>query len=85
MTGFESREDTGEPSAPDEAQPDNMQAFSWVFALIGLGMLVILMPGLGGIRWVIANVFGAAGLVAFVVAVVRALVPILRRPLSDGR
>ncbi|MFI7273844.1 FAD-dependent oxidoreductase [Streptomyces sp. NPDC049879] len=33
VTGFESRHDTGEPSAPDEAQPDNMQAFSWVFAV----------------------------------------------------
>jgi hypothetical protein len=33
VTGFESRHDTGEPSAPDEAQPANMQAFSWVFAL----------------------------------------------------
>ncbi|MGW4801246.1 FAD-dependent oxidoreductase, partial [Nonomuraea sp. NPDC004297] len=33
VTGFESRHDTGEPSAPDEAQPANMQAFSWVFAI----------------------------------------------------
>lgn len=33
VTGFESRHDTGEPSAPDEAQPANMQAFSWVFAV----------------------------------------------------
>ncbi|WP_049577757.1 FAD-dependent oxidoreductase [Streptomyces sp. SBT349] len=33
VTGFESRHDTGEPSAPEEAQPDNMQAFSWVFAV----------------------------------------------------
>ncbi|WP_051425787.1 FAD-dependent oxidoreductase [Jiangella gansuensis] len=33
VTGFESRHDTGEPSAPDVAQPDNMQAFSWVFAV----------------------------------------------------
>ncbi|MGI5289911.1 FAD-dependent oxidoreductase [Nonomuraea polychroma] len=33
VTGFESRADTGEPSAPDHAQPDNMQAFSWVFAI----------------------------------------------------
>ncbi len=33
VTGFESRHDTGEPSAPDEAQPSNMQAFSWVFAV----------------------------------------------------
>ena len=33
VTGFESREMTGEPSAPEVAQPDNMQAFSWVFAI----------------------------------------------------
>lgn len=33
VTGFESRAETGEPSASDESQPDNMQAFSWVFAL----------------------------------------------------
>ncbi|RKN41198.1 FAD-dependent oxidoreductase [Streptomyces hoynatensis] len=33
VTGFESRRDTGEPSAPEEAQPDNVQAFSWVFAV----------------------------------------------------
>lgn len=33
VTGFESRTDTGEPSAPEVAQPANMQAFSWVFAL----------------------------------------------------
>jgi hypothetical protein len=33
VTGFESRAETGEPSAPDEAQPSNMQAFSWVFAI----------------------------------------------------
>lgn len=33
VTGFESRSTTGEPSAPETAQPDNMQAFSWVFAL----------------------------------------------------
>lgn len=33
VTGFESRNDTGEPSAPDEAQPENMQAFSWCFAM----------------------------------------------------
>ena len=31
VTGFESRADTGEPSAPDEAQPLNQQAFSWCF------------------------------------------------------
>jgi FAD dependent oxidoreductase len=33
VTGFESRAQTGEPSAPDHAQPANMQAFSWVFAV----------------------------------------------------
>jgi hypothetical protein len=33
VTGFESRGDTGEPSAPPTAQPANMQAFSWVFAV----------------------------------------------------
>ncbi|MFC7619831.1 FAD-dependent oxidoreductase [Microlunatus sp. GCM10028923] len=33
VTGFESRDVTGEPSAPDVAQPDNQQAMSWIFAL----------------------------------------------------
>lgn len=33
VTGFESSDQTGEPSAPDQAQPANMQAISWVFAL----------------------------------------------------
>ncbi|KQO10320.1 FAD-dependent oxidoreductase [Agreia sp. Leaf244] len=33
VTGFESRHDTGEPSAPDEAQPENQQAFSWCFVI----------------------------------------------------
>jgi len=33
VTGFESRADTGEPSAPDTAQPLNMQAASWCFAM----------------------------------------------------
>lgn len=33
VTGFESRHDTGEPSAPDEAQPDNQQAISWCFVV----------------------------------------------------
>ncbi|MEU6249580.1 FAD-dependent oxidoreductase [Glycomyces sp. NPDC047010] len=33
VTGFESGKDTGEPSAPDEAQPDNMQAVSVCFAV----------------------------------------------------
>src|SRR3712207_8305914 len=28
VTGFESRTDTGEPSAPETAQPSNMQAIS---------------------------------------------------------
>src|SRR5690606_39904512 len=33
VTGFESRAETGEPSAPDEAQPGNMQAVSCCFAI----------------------------------------------------
>ncbi|KAH6689494.1 FAD dependent oxidoreductase-domain-containing protein [Plectosphaerella plurivora] len=33
VTGFESRHDTGEPSAPDEAQPTNSQAVSICFAV----------------------------------------------------
>lgn len=33
VTGFESRGDTGEPSAPAEAQPGNQQAFSWCFVV----------------------------------------------------
>lgn len=33
VTGFESRSDTGEPHAPDKAQPLNMQAFSVCFAM----------------------------------------------------
>jgi hypothetical protein len=33
VTGFESRHDTGEPSAPEVAQPDNQQAISWCFAI----------------------------------------------------
>ncbi|MFC8523946.1 FAD-dependent oxidoreductase [Pseudarthrobacter sp. NPDC057230] len=33
VTGSESREQTGEPSAPETASPDNMQAFSWCFAI----------------------------------------------------
>jgi hypothetical protein len=33
ITGRESHEQTGEPSAPAEAQPKNNQAFSWCFAL----------------------------------------------------
>ncbi|GAA0243329.1 FAD-dependent oxidoreductase [Cryptosporangium japonicum] len=33
VTGFESRDDTGEPSAPATAQPDNMQAVSVCFAV----------------------------------------------------
>jgi hypothetical protein len=32
-TGFEGRSDTGEPSAPDEPQPGNQQAFSWCFVV----------------------------------------------------
>ncbi|MCC4909523.1 FAD-dependent oxidoreductase [Microbacterium sp. cx-59] len=33
VTGFEARADTGEPSAPEEAQPHNQQAFSWCFVV----------------------------------------------------
>ncbi|ALC26192.1 MULTISPECIES: FAD-dependent oxidoreductase [Streptomyces] len=33
VTGFEAQSDTGEPSAPDTAQPLNMQAVSYCFAL----------------------------------------------------
>lgn len=33
VTGFESRHDTGEPSAPEVAQPDNVQAVSVCFAI----------------------------------------------------
>jgi hypothetical protein len=33
VTGFESRKDTGEPSAPEEAQPQNFQAVSICFAV----------------------------------------------------
>ncbi len=33
VTGFESRKQTGEPSAPVEAQPQNMQAFTVCFAM----------------------------------------------------
>lgn len=33
VTGFESAADTGEPSAPAEAQPENQQAFSWCFVV----------------------------------------------------
>lgn len=33
VTGFESSAETGEPSAPSEAQPDNQQAISWCFVV----------------------------------------------------
>jgi len=33
VTGFESRKQTGEPHAPEAAQPDNMQAFTCCFAV----------------------------------------------------
>lgn len=33
VTGSESHHETGEPHAPAESNPDNMQAFSWPFAL----------------------------------------------------
>jgi len=37
VTGFESRAETGEPSAPEVAQPDNQQAFSWCFVIDNSG------------------------------------------------
>jgi hypothetical protein len=33
VTGAEGRDETGEPSAPETAQPDNVQAFSWCFVI----------------------------------------------------
>lgn len=33
VTGFESRAETGEPSAPEIAQPDNLQAMTYCFAV----------------------------------------------------
>lgn len=33
VTGFESRRQTGEPSAPEQAQPDNIQSFTVCFAM----------------------------------------------------
>lgn len=33
VSGTESQEETGEPSAPASSRPENVQAFSWVFAL----------------------------------------------------
>lgn len=33
VTGAESKKDTGEMNAPDEAQPDNMQAITWCFPM----------------------------------------------------
>ncbi len=33
VTGFESKKETGEPSGPDQAQPDNIQAFTVCFAV----------------------------------------------------
>ena len=33
VTGFESRHDTDEPHAPDAAQPENLQAFTWCFPM----------------------------------------------------
>lgn len=33
VTGFESQQDTGEPHAPAEPQPDNMQAATWCFPI----------------------------------------------------
>jgi len=33
VSGTESRNDTGEPSAPETARPDNVQSFSWCFVM----------------------------------------------------
>lgn len=33
VTGFESSNDTGEPHAPEQAQPTNLQGVSWCFAM----------------------------------------------------
>lgn len=33
VTGFESHRETGEPHAPAESQPGNMQSFTWCFAM----------------------------------------------------
>ncbi len=33
VTGFESRKDTGEPHAPETAQPSNIQSFTYCFAM----------------------------------------------------
>lgn len=33
VTGFESQKETGEPRAPAEAQPSNIQSFTWCFAM----------------------------------------------------
>ncbi len=33
VTGFESQKDTGEPNAPEGAQPSNMQGITWCFAV----------------------------------------------------
>lgn len=33
VTGFEAQTETGEPSAPAQAQPDNQQAISWCFVV----------------------------------------------------
>ncbi len=33
VTGFESRSQTGEPHAPEQAQPANIQAFTWCFVI----------------------------------------------------
>lgn len=37
VVGSESRAQTGEPSAPDHADPQNVQAFSWCFAIDNAG------------------------------------------------
>jgi hypothetical protein len=33
VTGFESQNQTGEPHAPDQAAPENIQSFTWCFAI----------------------------------------------------
>lgn len=37
VTGFESQRETGEPHAPAESQPDNMQAVTWCFPMEYVG------------------------------------------------
>jgi drug/metabolite transporter (DMT)-like permease len=68
---------------PIERAAARRTTLTWLlaaFMLVGLGVLITRLPVLEDLRWAIATLFGAAGLVALVVAAVRALVPILRRP-----